>query len=73
MARSRRLYTHLTNVDECMQMAANGDLAVDQSIDLYEVLEVDCKASSDDIRAAYRRLALAWHPGALVILRESRG
>jgi preprotein translocase subunit Sec63 len=55
-----------------MQMAANGDLAVDQSIDLYEVLEVDRKASSVDIRAAYRRLALAWHPGALAILLSAK-
>ena len=49
-----------------MQMASNRDPAVDQSIDLYEVLEVDRTASSEDIRAAYRRLALAWHPGACV-------
>lgn len=30
--------------------------------DYYEVLGVDKKASADDIKAAYRKLALKWHP-----------
>lgn len=30
--------------------------------DYYEVLGVDKKASADDIKSAYRKLALKWHP-----------
>ena len=28
----------------------------------YEVLEIERDASSDDIKKAYRKLALRWHP-----------
>ena len=31
-------------------------------VDLYSVLELDVTASAADVRAAYRRLAIAWHP-----------
>ena len=44
--------------------ASSGDV-VSGDVDLYEILEVDRKASADEIRLAYRRLALAWHPGKL--------
>lgn len=30
--------------------------------DFYEILEVDKKATEDEIKKAYRRLALKWHP-----------
>jgi len=32
----------------------------------YEILEVDKTASDDEIKKAYRRLALIWHPGYLI-------
>ncbi len=50
--------------------ATNGD-GVSGDVDLYEILEVDRKASADEIRVAYRRLALAWHPGKLCAPRAS--
>ncbi|XP_078170430.1 uncharacterized protein LOC144564705 [Carex rostrata] len=31
-------------------------------MDYYKILEVDRDATSDDIRAAYRQLAIKWHP-----------
>ena len=45
--------------------ASNGD-AVSENVDLYEVLEVDRKASAEEIKSQYRKLALAWHPGELL-------
>jgi len=46
--------------------ATTGDV-VSGDVDLYEILEVDRKASADEIRTSYRRLALAWHPGKLCV------
>ena len=31
-------------------------------MDYYEVLEIDSSATDEEIRRAYRRLALRWHP-----------
>uniref|UniRef100_A0A0E0EKZ7 J domain-containing protein n=1 Tax=Oryza meridionalis TaxID=40149 RepID=A0A0E0EKZ7_9ORYZ len=33
-----------------------------RSMDYYEILHVDRSATDDDIRRAYRRLAMRWHP-----------
>jgi DnaJ family protein C protein 9 len=35
------------------------------SIDPYAVLELETSASADDVKKAYRKLALKHHPGAL--------
>jgi DnaJ homolog subfamily B member 4 len=32
------------------------------SRDYYEILNVDRSATDDDLRRAYRRLAMRWHP-----------
>jgi hypothetical protein len=32
------------------------------TIDLYAVLELPVTATEDDVRKAYRRLAVRWHP-----------
>jgi curved DNA-binding protein CbpA len=32
------------------------------SLDYYEILNVDRSATDDDLRRAYRRLAMRWHP-----------
>jgi curved DNA-binding protein CbpA len=32
------------------------------TIDLYAVLELPITATDDDVRKAYRRLAVRWHP-----------
>jgi preprotein translocase subunit Sec63 len=32
------------------------------TIDLYAVLELPVTATDDDVRKAYRRLAVRWHP-----------
>ncbi|KAF0899930.1 hypothetical protein E2562_025491 [Oryza meyeriana var. granulata] len=32
------------------------------SVDYYEILDVDRSATDDDLRRAYRRLAMRWHP-----------
>lgn len=32
------------------------------SVDYYEILNVDRSATDDDLRRAYRRLAMRWHP-----------
>lgn len=32
------------------------------SSDYYEILNVDRNATDDDLRRAYRRLAMRWHP-----------
>jgi DnaJ-domain-containing protein 1 len=39
----------------------------DTSIDPYEVLDVLRDATEDQIKKAYRKLALRWHPGTLSI------
>lgn len=36
------------------------------SINPYEVLEVDEKATSDQIKSAYRKKALKYHPGMML-------
>jgi DnaJ family protein B protein 4 len=32
------------------------------SLDYYDILNVDRSATDDDLRRAYRRLAMRWHP-----------
>ena len=34
----------------------------DESCDYYKILELEKSATTSDIRKAYRRLALRWHP-----------
>ncbi len=34
----------------------------------YEMLELPKNASESDIKKAYRKLALKWHPGELIFL-----
>ena len=34
-------------------------------INPYEVLEIETKATSNDIKTAYRKLALRYHPGMI--------
>ena len=34
----------------------------DESSDYYKILELEKSATTSDIRKAYRRLALRWHP-----------
>ena len=31
----------------------------------YNILEIECSATIDDVRKAYRKMALKWHPGML--------
>lgn len=56
------LYNHRT-----IKMSQDEDLAGDPpaSINPYEVLEVDEKATADEIKSAYRKKALKYHPGIL--------
>ena len=34
---------------------------------LYDILGIARDANADDIKIAYRKLALKWHPGALIL------
>lgn len=38
---------------------------------LYDVLELEADASVEDVRRAYRKLALRWHPGTYHIAVHS--
>ncbi len=38
-------------------------------IDPYEVLSLDKTATADQVKTAYRKAALQWHPGELTVLR----
>ena len=31
----------------------------------YDILELECVASGEDIKKAYRKMALKWHPGSI--------
>jgi DnaJ family protein C protein 9 len=38
------------------------------SIDPYEVLGLEKEATADDVKKAYRKAALRWHPGRCYLL-----
>ena len=40
----------------------NSETSEENKIDYYSILEVEKTASTSDIRKAYRKLALKWHP-----------
>lgn len=37
----------------------------------YDVLGVPMNASADDIKKAYRKCALQWHPGKIITIIEN--
>lgn len=68
-ARSLRLACHAL---PCRKHNAQVALKQAKRKDYYKILGVNKDASDDDIRKAYRKLALKWHPGAPPALAARR-
>jgi preprotein translocase subunit Sec63 len=49
-------------------MKSNGSISQFKSDDYYIVLGVDKKADESQIKKAYRKLAVKWHPVSILIL-----
>ena len=41
---------------------------MDQKKDFYEILEINRNATDQDIKKAYRKLAMKWHPVIIFII-----